>query len=212
MKSATKVDAVYKAIRNDIKKGRYQPGDRVVISRVAKENGCSEIPVREALRRLESEKLVELVPNRGALVTRRGPDYIEQLYAVKALLEGYAARKAAGAMPAAELEKLRGLAGKMAAAFEAGRFRQCVALNQRFHRTIYRHCGNEVLTELVEELGNKRPAGRCAGPENYRPCLQHHFDLLDALAAGDGGEAERIVWRHGRDLLGLQNCEAGAEE
>ena len=75
MKSATKVDAVYKAIRNDIKKGRYQPGDRVVISRVASENGCSEIPVREALRRLESEKLVELVPNRGALVTRRGQGY-----------------------------------------------------------------------------------------------------------------------------------------
>ena len=66
MKYNSKVDLVYKAILDGVKKGDYLPGDRIVISRVAKENGCSEIPVREALRRLESEKIVELVPNKGA--------------------------------------------------------------------------------------------------------------------------------------------------
>ena len=61
MKYSSKVDIVYRAILSGIKKGEYLPGDRIVISRVARENGCSEIPVREALRRLESEKLVELL-------------------------------------------------------------------------------------------------------------------------------------------------------
>ena len=212
MKYTSKVDLVYKSIVNGIKKGDYLPGDRIVISRVARENGCSEIPVREALRRLESEKLVELVPNRGALVTRRGPDYAVKLCAVRALLEGYAMRLAAAGLPAAELERLRGLAGEMACAFEAGQFKRCAALNQQFHRALYRRCGNEVLVETIEELWSKHPGERCAGEEHYRPCVQQHFDLLDALAAGDGGAAERIIWQHGQDFLGLRDGRAAAAE
>ena len=88
MKYNSKVDLVYKAILDGVKKGDYLPGDRIVISRVAKENGCSEIPVREALRRLESEKIVELVPNKGAVVTQVSKSFLEQLFVVKAILGG----------------------------------------------------------------------------------------------------------------------------
>ena len=82
MKYSTKVDIVYRAIRSGIERGEYLPGDRIVISRIAKANGCSEIPVREALRRLESEKVVELIPNKGAVVSSVNKSYLEQLFQV----------------------------------------------------------------------------------------------------------------------------------
>ena len=199
MKYASKVDLVYKSIVNGIKKGNYLPGDRIVISRVARENGCSEIPVREALRRLESEKLVELLPNRGAVVSRVSKSFLRQLFAVKAILEGGAVRLVAGTITPAQCEKLRALAREMVAAYEAGNLKQCSALNHKFHITLSRATGNDVLVSYIDELWNKWPAGHYANaiPDDwYKISMQQHFQLLDALEAGDKDRAEEIIRYH----------------
>ena len=199
MKYTSKVDLVYKSIVSGIKKGEYLPGDRIVISRVARENGCSEIPVREALRRLESERLVELLPNRGAIVSRVSKSFLRQLFAVKAILESGAVRLAADAVTPAHLERLRGLAADMVTAFEQGNLKQCSALNHKFHLTLYRTTGNDVLVSYIDELWNKWPAGHYANaiPDDwYRISMQQHFDLVDALEAGDKDRAEEIIRRH----------------
>lgn len=199
MKYSSKVDIVYRAIRSGIKKGEYLPGDRIVISRVARENGCSEIPVREALRRLESEKLVELLPNRGAVVSRASKSFLSQLFAVKAILESGAVRLAADKLTPAQLKRLRGLARDMVAAFEAGNLKQCSALNHKFHITLYRTIGNDVLVDYIDELWNKWPTGHYANAipdEWYRISMQQHFELLDALEAGDKDKAEEIIRYH----------------
>ena len=80
MKYNTKVDIVYQTIRTDIERGLYLPGDKIVISRIAKQCDCSEIPVREALRRLESEKVIKLIPNKGAVVSSLTKNYLKQLF------------------------------------------------------------------------------------------------------------------------------------
>lgn len=199
MKYSSKVDIVYRAILSGIKKGEYLPGDRIVISRVARENGCSEIPVREALRRLESEKLVELLPNRGAVVSRVSKSFLSQLFAVKAILESGAVRLAADNLTPAQLKRLRGLARDMVAAFEAGKLKQCSALNHKFHITLYRTTGNDVLVDYIDELWNKWPTGHYANAipdEWYRISMQQHFELLDALEAGDKDKAEEIIRYH----------------
>lgn len=199
MKYSSKVDIVYRAILSGIKKGEYLPGDRIVISRVARENGCSEIPVREALRRLESEKLVELLPNRGAVVSRVSKSFLSQLFAVKAILESGAVRLAADNLTPAQLKRLRGLARDMMAAFEAGNLKQCSALNHKFHITLYRTTGNDVLVDYIDELWNKWPTGHYANAipdEWYRISMQQHFELLDALEAGDKDKAEEIIRYH----------------
>lgn len=199
MKYSSKVDIVYRAILSGIKKGEYLPGDRIVISRVARENGCSEIPVREALRRLESEKLVELLPNRGAVVSRVSKSFLSQLFAVKAILESGAVRLAADNLTPAQLKRLRGLARDMVAAFEAGNLKQCSALNHKFHITLYRTIGNDVLVDYIDELWNKWPTGHYANAipdEWYRISMQQHFELLDALEAGDKDKAEEIIRYH----------------
>lgn len=199
MKYSSKVDIVYRAILSGIKKGEYLPGDRIVISRVARENGCSEIPVREALRRLESEKLVELLPNRGAVVSRVSKSFLSQLFAVKAILESGAVRLAADNLTPAQLKRLRNLARDMVAAFEAGNLKQCSALNHKFHITLYRTTGNDVLVDYIDELWNKWPTGHYANAipdEWYRISMQQHFELLDALEAGDKDKAEEIIRYH----------------
>lgn len=199
MKYSSKVDIVYRAILSGIKKGEYLPGDRIVISRVARENGCSEIPVREALRRLESEKLVELLPNRGAVVSRVSKSFLSQLFAVKTILESGAVRLAADNLTPAQLKRLRGLARDMVAAFEAGNLKQCSALNHKFHITLYRTTGNDVLVDYIDELWNKWPTGHYANAipdEWYRISMQQHFELLDALEAGDKDKAEEIIRYH----------------
>lgn len=211
MKYASKVDIVYQAILNGIKKGDYLPGDRIVISRVARENGCSEIPVREALRRLESEKVVKLQPNRGAVVSRVSKSFLQQLFAVKAILEGGAVRLAAECITPAQLKRLRELAREMVDAFEAGNLKQCSALNHKFHITLYRCTGNDVLVDYIDELWNKWPSGHYANtiPDDwYRISMQQHFELLDALEAGDKDKAEQIIHYHkwgALDSMGRRN-------
>lgn len=204
MKYNSKVDLVYKAILDGVKKGDYLPGDRIVISRVAKENGCSEIPVREALRRLESEKIVELVPNKGAVVTQISKSFLEQLFVVKAILEGQAVRIVVDHITDAQLAKLRDLAEKMRETFEQGNLKRCSALNRKFHIDLYSTTGNDVLVQHIAELWNKWPLGHYANQvpdEWYRISTQQHFDLLDAIAAKDKDRAEQIMWAHKRGAV-----------
>ena len=199
MKYSTKVDIVYRAIRSGIERGEYLPGDRIVISRIAKANGCSEIPVREALRRLESEKVVELIPNKGAVVSSVNKSYLEQLFQVKIVLESYAARLSVDALNENQIKQLRKIAQQMSDAFESGNLKKSSALNYKFHMTIYRSTGNDVLSGYIDEMWNKWPIGRYTNyvpDEWYRISLQQHFDLLDAIEAKDRDKVEAIIHAH----------------
>ena len=199
MKYSTKVDIVYRAIRSGIERGEYLPGDRIVISRIAKANGCSEIPVREALRRLESEKVVELIPNKGAVVPSVNKSYLEQLFQVKIVLESYAARLSVDALNENQIKQLRKIAQQMSDAFESGNLKKSSALNYKFHMTIYRSTGNDVLSGYIDEMWNKWPIGRYTNyvpDEWYRISLQQHFDLLDAIEAKDRDKVEAIIHAH----------------
>ena len=199
MKYNSKVDSVYAYIRSGIQKGVFLPGERIVISRIAKENACSEIPVREALRRLESEKLVELVPYKGAVVSQIGKGYLRQFIEVEGLLESQAVRIAADSITPAQLRSLRAIAQDMCTAFEEGNLKRCSSLNKKFHLTLYRTTGNEVLVECISNLWNKWPVGYFAyqiPDEWYRVSLQQHFDLLDAIEAKDRDLAQSIMLEH----------------
>lgn len=211
MKYNTKVDIVYHAIKTDIERGVYLPGDRIVISRIARQNECSEIPVREALRRLESEKLVELIPNKGAVVSSVSKSYLEQLFAVKILLESYAVRLSVDTLTKSQIRRLRGIAQEMVEAIEKGDLKHNSALNYKFHMTIYRSTKNDVLADYIDEMWKKWPIGHYrnyVSDEWYRISAGQHFALLDAIEAGDRDRAEEILRAHksgALDNLGPEN-------
>lgn len=199
MKYNTKVDIVYQTIRTDIERGLYLPGDKIVISRIAKQCDCSEIPVREALRRLESEKVIKLIPNKGAVVSSLSKNYLEQLFAVKMELESFAAKLSVGKMSEAQFKKLRKMVVEMDKAFEEGNLKQSASLNYKFHMLIYRAGGNDVLADYIDEMWNKWPRGHYSGfvpDEWYLESNRQHLKIIDAIEAGDLEQIEQLIRSH----------------
>lgn len=146
------VDAVFEAIRQGIITGRFAPGQRLVIRDLAGEIGYSRSTFREAFRRLAAERLVSLVPNRGVAVQRLTPREMADLFEIRELLEGHAARRAAERIGERDHRKRftamwdkvrRGDPADRAAFFED---------NQRFHGAILELAGNARVPELLGQL------------------------------------------------------------
>jgi DNA-binding GntR family transcriptional regulator len=146
------VDAVFETIRQGIISGRFAPGQRLVIRDLAEEIPYSRSTFREAFRRLAAERLVSLVPNRGAAVQRLTPQEMADLFEIRELLEGHAARGAAERIDQgghrkrfmAMWEKVRRGDPSDRAAF--------IDHNQAFHGTIVELAGNTRLPEMLNRL------------------------------------------------------------
>src|ERR687889_1899121 len=112
----TKADLVHEELRARLLRGDLQPGGRVRIAALARELGVSQIPVREGVKRLEAEGLLAFETHKGAVVPHLSPSDIEETFAIRAELEGLAARRAAATIDAARLDELRSLLDDMAEA------------------------------------------------------------------------------------------------
>lgn len=146
------VDVVFETLRQGIISGRFAPGQRLVIRDLAEEIPYSRSTFREAFRRLAAERLVSLIPNRGVAVSRLTPQEMADLFEIRGLLEGQAARRAAERIDEGHhrkrfltmWEKVRRGDPSDRAAF--------IANNQRFHGTIVELCGNSRLPEMLDQL------------------------------------------------------------
>jgi DNA-binding GntR family transcriptional regulator len=146
------VDVVFDTIRQGIITGRFAPGQRLVIRDLEEEIGFSRSTFREAFRRLAAERLVSLIPNRGVAVQRLSPREMADLFEIRELLEGHAARRAAERIGegdhrrrfTAMWEKVRRGDPSARAAF--------VEDNQSFHGTIVELAGNSRLPEMLNQL------------------------------------------------------------
>jgi len=146
------VDVVFETIRRGIITGRFAPGQRLVIRDLTEEIGYSRSTFREAFRRLAAERLVSLIPNRGVAVQRLAPREMVDLFEIRELLEGQAARRAAERIDegdhrkrfVAMWEKVRRGDPSDRAAF--------IEHNQLFHGTIVELAGNTRLPEMLDQL------------------------------------------------------------
>lgn len=198
-------DRAYAALRAGILDGRYGPGARLGEIEVAAELGLSRTPVREALRRLGSEGLVESLPNRGARVRSWSADDLDESYEVRAVLEGLGARRAASRVSAEQLERLGELAGEMVRADPSlghrapGDFADLAALNAEFHALILGASGSgrlgAALATVVQLPLVLRTYQRYT-PEALARSHAHHHEIVDALRAADGSWAESVMRSH----------------
>ena len=113
----SKVDIVYEGLMEGIAEGAYQQGDRLVISQISKQWQVSDIPVREAVRRLESEGYVRIVANQGAVVCGFDRETLTSIFQIKGVLEGYATRLSIDYMTPEILARLREMNEQMKEAF-----------------------------------------------------------------------------------------------
>ena len=198
-------DRAYATLRAGIMDGRYTPGARLGEIEVAAELGLSRTPVREALRRLGSEGLVEHLPNRGARVRTWSAEDLDEGYEVRALLEGLGARRAAARVTPEQLDRLAALAAEMVAVDPSlghrppGDFADLARLNAEFHALIVTASGSgrlgETLAGVVQMPLVLRTYQRYT-PEALARSHAHHHEIVDALRAGDGTWAESVMRSH----------------
>ena len=144
--------AIYLALRERILSNDIAPGTHLVMRDVANRYKASDIPVREAIRMLERDGLVETAPYRGARVTTLTAKEVEETYFIRSHLESIATGLAAERITDSELAELDVLMTRMRAAVDAQDGPTFSDINREFHRTIVASCGNDMLRELTMDI------------------------------------------------------------
>lgn len=192
------VDMAYQAIKADILSNRLRPGDPVPIEKYVKDLRLSRTPVREATIRLEREGLIEIRARMGTFVSHLDLRHIRDMYRVRRLLEGEAAREAALRAPIDELEQLR---RELAAFSETGEIdtRGMSETGKRVHQLIVEHCENEELRRLILSLQDHFTRFRSLSiqlPEKVLSSHREHLAILDRLIARDPEGACALIHQH----------------
>ncbi len=189
-------NASYHRLLDEIRAGRLMPGDRLRETEVAERLGVSRTPVREAIRQLEADGLVAHVPRHGATLRRLDYAEVMELYEMRAVLEGTAARLAARAASDVEIDELSELNDCMA---EAGTAPEAARLNGVFHATLLDAAKNRFLAKSMMSL---QKALMILGPTmlsdavRAEDAMAEHRRILSALKSRDGAEAEAAMRAH----------------
>jgi DNA-binding GntR family transcriptional regulator len=193
------------ALRRAIVSGLLQPGEALSETVLARRFGVSRTPVREALKQLEREHLVEIVPRVGTYVRQATAGEVLDALVVKEALEGAAARLLAARPDAPETAELARVALDLERAAAAGDLHRVVEANQRFHELIHRGSASVKLQFHLELLLNefRVPYQRLVSltlsqPRRLRRMLEEHRRILTAIEAHDPADAERAMRAHVR--------------
>lgn len=198
---AEAVDSAYRAVREGILAGEFSQGSHITARQLAEATGLSRTPVREAMRRLDAEGLITLIPNRGAFVARWSEDEITQIYELRVLLESFAAQVAAERIGDAEREELQMLADEMGRLVEERPIDvdAIAEVNDRFHKGVLEACGNRRLRDLlgtITEVPLQLSTFRRYTVDELRRSAAQHAELVSALAAGDPDWARSVMTAH----------------
>lgn len=190
---------LYRALRARIVDGVYGPGDRLVLRRIAVEFDVSEIPVREAVRMLERDGLVEVVPYTGARVVNLSPQTVHESLFVRGHLESIATELAAEQITEEQLTELEGLVAQMEAAAAEGATGTYAETNRAFHRLITAASGNQVLRDTLADLEAAQVGFQALfqlRPQRFDVSLREHKEILGHLRARDGQAAKAVALSH----------------
>lgn len=195
------VDEIAANIRTRIMNGEFAIGTPLRQSALAEEFGVSRTPIREALRQLQNGGLIEVLPNRGAVIRVPTPWEVREAYEVRAELEGMAARRAAERVTREQLRTLRENNDVLRRALEEAGTPDTQAANDAFHTVICAAAGNEWLTAMVARINESFPRNvsslALAGNERHRQeNVTEHDEILAALKAGDAPRAREAMHAH----------------
>lgn len=192
----TVADLAYAQLRRRILSGELAPGARIDQDAEAERLDVSRMPIREALRRLESEGLVEIVRHRGAQVRPLSVGDLEDLYVLRIELEGAAGRLGTERLDEAGLRRMRQLLPTMEGIVARHEPAAWLDVDWAFHATLYAAAGHPRLLALIrslrEEVGRYRLLG-LHQPQELELSLQSHYDIVAAGERRDGAEAERVI-------------------
>ena len=190
---------VFNRMREDILSGKYGRDEELREIAIAADFGVSRTPVREALRQLELEGLVHIIPNKGAYVTGISAKDIHDIYHIRSYLEGLCARWACGHISKEQLEQLEEIVYLCEFHAKKQHLEQIVELDNKFHKIIYGACDSKMLEHQLKDfhqyvlrVRRKTLSNANRGPKSN----QEHKQIMEAIKAGDGELAERLAHQH----------------
>jgi DNA-binding GntR family transcriptional regulator len=195
-------DHVLRQIQSAIVKGDIAPGSKISEPELARAYGISRGPLREALHRLEGQKLLVRIPHAGARVVSLSRQELSELYQIRESLEGLACRLAAERLTPEQVEELRAVLREHERdeAFQAGRGYYQQEGDFDFHYRIIQASGNMMLIRLLcdelYQLARMYRIQHSATPHRPAQAFAEHHRILDAIAEGDGELAELLMRRH----------------
>ena len=207
-KHLTLREKILENIRDAIISGSLKAGSRVSEPELAERYGISRTPIREALRQLESEGYLTVIPRRGAVVSEFSQKDVEDFYAIKSILEGYAARQACSRLTDRELDKLQANNKRLHDLAEQNDIKTFFKVHNDFHEMFIKAADNERLRELITSVVTRFQRLRFMSlslPGRMKISVQEHEKIIEAFRRRDAETAETLVRKNaeygGRVLL-----------
>lgn len=196
------VDKAYQTVRDGIVEGRYAGAARITELEIAQAAGVSRTPVREALRRLHAEGLVDFAPHQGAVVTAWTDADTDEVFDLRALLESYGSQRAAVHATPGQIAELRALAERQLELSQrpgGPDFGEIGDVNGRFHRKLYEASGSarlgKALASLIEAPLIMKTMSQYTAEDLARSAHQH-LEIVQAIEARDGQWAASVMRSH----------------
>lgn len=200
-------DWVYEEVRQAIIDLRLRPGEPLREAGIAEQLGVSKTPIREALTRLEQEGLVETTSFKGAVVSGYSPRDLEEIYELRGLLEGAAARSAADNASDETRAELRAVVGRSRELRDAGDLAELAGLLGRFDLIVYDQVTNHRIQALIDNLrAHLTRIGKLTEgiPGRVAASVEEHAAIVEAIMRRDPDDAERLMRRHIASVLADQ--------
>lgn len=192
-------DDVTRSLRAMIIDGELQPGKKIVEQTLCEKFGVSRTPLREALKVLAAEGLLNLLPRRGAVVAQITAAEIEELFPVMGALEALAGKLALGKITEGNVAKLRGLHERMVASYRRNNVRRYLELNREIHETIFEIADNGTLTLMYRQLLAKTHLARFIArktKQQWERAIDDHNQIMDALERRDAETLAHVLYAH----------------
>lgn len=192
-------ELVFEALREAIIDATLPPGERLMEVQLAEELGVSRTPVREAIRKLELEGFVVMIPRKGAYVAGISLKDVADVFEIRAALEGLASGLAAERITEEELEELERLLVRKAEVIEENDLEQLVEVDTMFHDVLYKASRNEKLVQIINNLREQIQRFRTtslAYPGRMKVALEEHKKIVEAISERNIALAQALAQEH----------------
>ncbi len=190
---------VFEKLQKDILEGKYQTNEKMVEMTLSKELGVSRTPIREALRQLELEGLVVLVPNKGIYVNNITQKDVEDIYIIRGLIEEQCAKWACDNINEKQLAELEEVVYLSQFYYDKGDFESLLSLDNKFHLIMYEASGSKILKNFLTDLHKYVVRARRSSLRDLsraKESIKEHRQILDMIKKGDKEKVSQLVRNH----------------
>lgn len=192
-------EAIFQKLRSLLIEGAITPGSKLNERELAESLNVSRTPIREAIRRLAADGLVELIANRGAIAIKLSHEDVVQTFDVIAQLEGYSGELAAKNISPSALSELEALQYEMMASYARRDLSSYYKLNLKIHHLISHAANNAVLTQLFSQANARIEALRFRSNQNgvkWERAVEEHQEMIDALKTHNSERMRKVMIQH----------------